>query len=123
MIKIHSNKKDNCFEACLISILELPLKDIPDFTIYSAGGWFYYCRKWCKGLGYNIKRYYKLPKKLKEEIRNQYYIGAYPTRKTVSHAVVLKNGRRVHDPDLKVRKRHKPYFEYYIINKLEGKDI
>jgi len=38
----------NCFQACLASILELPLDDVPDFcNIYGRNGtWLYECNKW-----------------------------------------------------------------------------
>lgn len=90
----------NCFEACIASIFEMDLKDVPNFH---GDNWFGDFWKWLKEKGYTS--YGSL---YNEKIENYkggvdgYFIvaGESPRGKHIKggHAVVYKNGIMVHDP-------------------------
>ena len=90
----------NCFEACLASIFEMDLKDIPNFH---GKNWFVDFLEWLK-----IKGYTSYGTFIIEDIENYsggvdgYFIvaGESPRGKHINggHAVVYKNGKLVHDP-------------------------
>lgn len=45
----------NCFAACLASVLELPLSEVPNFmTEYEPVGWFLKAQRWLGGRGLAI---------------------------------------------------------------------
>jgi len=44
-------KEGNCYAACVASILEIPLEDVPNFCA-AEGDWVYKMNKWLGGFGF-----------------------------------------------------------------------
>lgn len=96
----------NCEAACIASILEIPLEDIPDFhgnDPTDAEAYWQNVRKWCEDKPFTI-----IPIKFsdghdpKEFLKDCWVIASGPsprgTEEWHRHAVVWKNGKIVHDP-------------------------
>lgn len=94
------DRTGNCFEACLASIFEMDLKDVPNFH---GKNWFVEFWEWLKTKGYTTDG-----SLYNENIENYnggvdgYFIvaGESPRGKHIKggHAVVYKNGKLAHDP-------------------------
>lgn len=100
---------NNCLQASLASILDLPLDAVPH--VFAAGpctgaeakrrwGWL---MKWAKGRGYNmvfLKENWVLDWKRVRELASSgsYYIGIVPMGGGDNHAVVMRYGKQVFDP-------------------------
>lgn len=93
----------DCMHACLASILEIPITDVPDFRVHfekeSSCDWWNAIIDWLDSLGYEI---YPLPS---EEINNLppswYYIASGPTKRfggKILHVCIGQDGKIVHDP-------------------------
>lgn len=90
----------NCFEACVASLFEMGLEDIPNFH---KDNWFLDFWNWLK-----IKGYTSYGALYKEDVKSYiggvdgYYIvcGESPRGKHIKggHAVVYKDGKLIHDP-------------------------
>jgi hypothetical protein len=116
MIKVDQTKlhdpdngvRGNCYAACIASLLELPLEDVPAFEdMYNSGKekwkWFGIFLKFLQGKGYEFHGTGK-----PSQIRDPYfargvdgYVMAYgesPRDSKVTHAVIYKDGEMVHDP-------------------------
>jgi hypothetical protein len=83
----------NCFQACVASLLELPLEEVPNFMLFRAKWWeavvFYF-----GGLGYDIG-YVDIP----PPENGEFYIGSIDySDRDYCHAVIVKDGAVVHDP-------------------------
>lgn len=90
-------KSGNCFSACVASILEVSLEEVPNFCAEEK--WWEPCKKWFKDRGYCLF-YFELSKE--EKLRwdtGAYYIqsGKSPRGDWI-HATVYKRGVMVHDP-------------------------
>lgn len=93
MVKVYQKGHRGCFQACLASILELPLARVPDFCkIHSKKEWLAECVKWLKDdLGFFGEMYYGAGS------FGGYYIGTYKSGDRL-HAMVMLDGEVVHDP-------------------------
>jgi len=92
--KIHSESTNgNCFAACLASILEIPLSDVPEFEDMGKE-WFPNFYKWVE------KKWLYALRLEKEFIFPGLYLvmGTSPRNKSINHQVIYKNGKMVHDP-------------------------
>lgn len=101
MIPVFQTKFENdgnCYAACLASILELCLEDIPDFpNIYSEDEWFEKCRQWCRArTGMDILKI-TFPNNNHGFFMPGYCIGVGKVE-GFYHAVICRNGKVVHDP-------------------------
>lgn len=115
MIKVYQETENDCFRACVASIFELSLSDVPDFcNIYSPEIWFEKFNSW-------LYKHYKL-----RAINTTgamydipfYTIGSGLSINNIMHGVVCKNGRIVHDPsplegDIEITE-----MMYFIVNPL-----
>lgn len=108
----------NCFEACVASILELPIGKMPKVSGSEAGWWFRMVRAVNK-LGYRIEYF---TAKQQKPPRNRFYImGGMSPRGNFRHAVVAKNGKMVHDPyPSRDGIKGKP-IDYFLIRKIRIK--
>jgi hypothetical protein len=101
---VGNDGRGNCFNACVASILERPLRDVcevlPDFDGDYWGEW----RKWLAAIGMEINWH-----PLNQPIPKGYAIATgyggrfYPdghknAGKPIAHAAVVFNGEPVHDP-------------------------
>jgi hypothetical protein len=96
--------EDNCVQACVASILDLPLREVPHvFAGVSmgrdTGGWPKLF-KWASRRGY--KAVWIDPRKRVEvrrlEKSGTYYMGNWPVEGGGAHAVVMRRGEIVFDP-------------------------
>ena len=93
----------NCFSACVASILEIPLDDVPQFM---AGDWWANFSAWCAARNV-VPRYW--PCKAWCESTDAPFLGVptghsimtgeSPRHPGVLHAVVARDGEMVHDPN------------------------
>lgn len=103
----------NCLQACVASYFEMELNVVPNFMLFKdswceALGW------WVFSQGYNIRYIDGLPPN-----DDKHYIASeeFGKKYNYSHAVILKNGKIVHDPlDYKSAKRG-TIIGYYWIGK------
>jgi len=97
-------KGGNCFQAALASLLELPLKRVPDFcNIYPLEGREWYDRyiEWLRRRGLSVitlrigDRF-----TLKDEsLRDCYLLTGGPNADGVRHMTIYRNGECVHNPN------------------------
>lgn len=88
----------DCYAACIASLLELPLADVPNFCADSSN-WLEHADKWLREeheytlLGFRPRgegAFYCIPA--------MYHIMAGKSPRGVDHAVVAFQGKMVHDP-------------------------
>lgn len=96
--------KGNCFSACVASIIELPIEDVPQFM--SAGTeWFGALSTWCAERGLVVKYW---PCKAWCETEGDIFLGVptglaimsgeSPRHPGVLHSVVALDAKLCHDP-------------------------
>jgi len=103
-VKLKSDDDGDCFCACIASILELPLSEVPHFTDRL---WFRRYNNWLRKFGLKLLRVKNI------DLRNSgYTIEVGDSPRYVYHAVVCKNGKRVHDPH--------PSNEFLLPNEMQG---
>lgn len=87
----------NCFSACVASILELDIEQVPWFM--GSKDWWPGFTQWCDAVGAEAMY---LGMCAPDEVPRGYAIGGGPTDRTLTldtlHAVVLLDGVQVHDP-------------------------
>lgn len=97
-------KKGNCHQACLASVLEESLEDIPNFwegNEENVEGFWKDQRKWLRFRGWNIinvrfEEEYNIKESLNEAI--VIAMGKSPRDISNYHAVVWQSGEIIHDP-------------------------
>ena len=97
----------NCFAACLASLLDLSIEEVPNFCHEERNNtyWMRKVQKWLLkyDLGIVSLNFYKL-EDMKEAIKignfpkNVYYIISGQSPRGLLHAVIGQNGEVVHDP-------------------------
>jgi hypothetical protein len=99
--------KGNCLVACIASILELDIEDVPDFREKDV--WYNQYQNWFRMNSYEFQV-------TSEEPKEKYYIAQYPSCvfKGKSHVVVASEGKIVHDPNPNSKVSGKPD-KYYLI--------
>ena len=113
MTRCYQNLSDNCLQACVASILELPLNSVPHVFANGGPGYRWTSKQWLTLVNWARKKGYRtiyLDRNLQRDQRElkklersgRYYIGFGETP-TTRHAVVMKGGRVVFDPDLHSR--------------------
>ena len=91
------DEEGNCFQACLASVLEIPLDKVPDFcSMYSEDNWHSEVQDW-------LMRFYgmsmlcvKCP--VGNVLRGLTFIAAGLSERFVEHAVIMRDGKVIHDP-------------------------
>ena len=99
-----NNLVGDCWRACIASVLELSIDDVPHFALLNIRDGKKTELKFLAKHGYAIYGTYgegemgNHPEMMEDE--NEYYfaIGESPRDKNVSHQVVCYNGMIVHDP-------------------------
>lgn len=107
----------NCFPACIASILELPISEVPNFEVFyhlpredsfywevllrflSSKGWeiTYDDRFKCFHLDIFPDKEDQVSQFL-YELKDQYYLVSGKSSRGFSHIVIYQNGKMVHDP-------------------------
>jgi len=98
-------KNGNCFSACIASILELPLVEIPNFMQDGEEKFDYHVEQFEKDFGIGIVDfdYTNQIESLPDFIilmKNRYLVATSPSprNKNYNHATVWYNGNLAHDP-------------------------
>lgn len=94
----------NCFAACLASILELEIAEVPNFTL-DPDNWFENANAWCDERGYcllyvksdAIKSGYIDPRPL-IDAGHYFIVTGLSPRGDFLHCVVQHRDQNVHDP-------------------------
>lgn len=93
--KLHNppHQNGNCMAACLASLLEIEITDVPKFEDEHEKEWYFSVLKWLSSLGYYLVYW-------EEEIHwDGYHIAIGPSpRGNFSHCVIYKGKQMVHDP-------------------------
>lgn len=89
----------NCMEACIASLLEIELSEVPSFG--KEESWYDNCQIFLAQYDLQLLCYVS---DTTSEMRNLllgYYIGAFPSPNTegIDHAVIMKDSKVVHDPN------------------------
>ncbi len=98
MIPKHQTRPDNCFPACIASILEMEVDDIIQIQEhYDESNWYEILQQWLNKMGYMYRMLTE-----SDNILDRYIIviGLSPrnTDSKSTHAVVYFNGDIIHDP-------------------------
>lgn len=95
---MHSDTQfGNCFAACIASILELDIEDVPNFS--ESITWLWEVNDWLKQYGL-----YYLDFNLYDDMRSEisvyfgYHILTGDSLRGCRHSVVAKAGKMIHDP-------------------------
>lgn len=102
MIPVSQNEfgsTGNCMSACLASIFEVPLGEVPNF--FTVGGtepdkWWKTCRDWLRTKGFGV-----MSLAVDSNILSMYegiFIVSGKSNRGFEHAVVFKDGKIIHDP-------------------------
>jgi len=99
---INSLSKGDCFRACVASILELPIEEVPNFMEDGEDKFNDHIVDWIKDRTFTI-RYVEInnddDQKEFEQTTKDHYVIAIGQNAFCYHAVVWRNGKIVHDPN------------------------
>ena len=98
----------NCMSACIASILDIPLRDIPNFTLYKDR-WFPEMRNWLIARGYEPIYHYQIDRIDWDNFPAcisgwenleflPYYMHNGKSPRGYGHATVGYKGKMIHDP-------------------------
>lgn len=95
MNKIYQSDDSSCFRACLASVLEMQLTEVPDFVNdFSDDTWFLECYKWLSTKGLGIAEFMfedcECGKAKCAISTGQVFIGILKSRTGINHAVICK---------------------------------
>lgn len=126
-------EKGNCMAACVASIFELSLKQVPNFAdpTTAKGDWFRIFWEFVHSLGYepiywsaegegSLIDFDNLPEHLM--CIQPFYLQCGPAERGFSHATVGWKGHVIHDP-YPSRAGLKSVNHYYFFKKLKEKEI
>lgn len=93
----------DCFNACVASILHIPIETTHHILPNSPGVWFLNWRRWLKDQGYHLHMTSKLKPpegySIVSILTDRIYLeGHEKAGKRISHACVALDGKIVHDP-------------------------
>ena len=102
MIKVDQTdfgSKGNCMSACLASVFELDITDVPNFFVVGgedAENWWTACRSWLRQRGFGV-----MSLQVTAETLSQFegiFVVCGKSPRGTEHAVVFQNGKVIHDP-------------------------
>lgn len=116
--------KGNCFQACIATILDLDLSDVPDLNAYEENGeWMGVLNEW---LAARKLAYFEAEIPFGEidaffEDKDFYHIIIGPTKQggKIHHAVVARKGKVVFDPmpgGLELARRDRLRFGMFVVS-------
>ena len=103
----------NCFAACIASLLELPITEVPNVEVFfhmETGYWQDVMDTFLESKGYELASGHQFQcfhfpdldipdrEKLMEELKDQYYLVYGDSPRGVYHSTIWQNGVMVHDP-------------------------
>jgi len=102
VMQTRTGKGGDCFQACVASVLELQLEDVPDFcNVYSEDEWFLKFCSWLNQYGMTAIMVKNDGKAVLDKILTGTYTlagGMSAARPKMLHEVVWKDHKMVHDP-------------------------
>lgn len=117
--------RGNCLAACIASLLEMPITDVPNFEVlYGINDTYYYevLWAWLGHLGYEMgtdERYScfhgnESNSHFKQELTDKLYLVSGKSPRGVYHICIYQNGTLVHDPHpTKEGLLTEEHFEYF----------
>lgn len=90
------DKQGNCFSACIASLLELAIEDVPNFCVdYGEDDWQNEAEKWLGKRGLAL-----VSVQINEEVPawDFYWMAGGKSGRGIYHAVIYRAGELVHDP-------------------------
>jgi hypothetical protein len=92
-------QRGNCWSACLASLLELDIEEVPDFVQIEVSGGQYW---WEHTLEWLAHRGYRLARVMGELPKDPYIMCGIsprsPNGEPVGHSVIYQDGVMIHDP-------------------------
>lgn len=93
------DKQGNCFAACIASVLELPLEDVPNFCVVYPDTWYDELNAWLHERGMFAMGFSAPTAEFfREHMRDAWCIVSGPAARGCDHATVWRNGALQHDP-------------------------
>ena len=103
-------EQGNCMAACLASIFEVSLDEIPDFAgSITGGGWFFRLQEWLKVQNLSLLMLPASPFDLPTGYAMAAVLSRILAKPEDGHMIVVKNGLPVHDPNRQVPRRVDEY--------------
>lgn len=96
--------KGNCWQACLASLAEVPLREVPDTRNSTNGDWWTITERWLDERGFTITPIAGRRKHgeyhLTSDAPEGWAIasGASPRGTTAGHSIIIFDGKMIHDP-------------------------
>ena len=107
---LHSDTtRGNCMQACVASILGLPLRDVPHFAADADKTAHYGFLRFMDSHGFDVVR---------DDFHRSfdgYYLACGPTARGTHHMVVMRDGKLAHDPHPSKAGLHKVDFVYSLL--------
>lgn len=92
---LDAGERGNCLAACLASLFEMSIDQVPALEELSPGAWKTALDEWVSSLGKELVR-----RDPDQYHHNQHYIAVGLSSRGNRHATIGLNGAVVHDPDL-----------------------
>lgn len=101
--------RGNCLAACIASLLELPITEVPNVeTLYGIDDTFYYevLWRWLSHLGYELSTDGRFrcfhgdesKSEFKEQLQDKFYLVSGESPRRFQHICIYQNGKLIHDP-------------------------
>lgn len=90
-----TQSKGNCFQACLASLFELPIDEVPHFMVHGHL-WFDCLQEWLEPMGYYALDIQYSP--FMAEWIKGYWIATGVAKRGILHSVIYLDEHLVHDP-------------------------
>ena len=87
----------DCFRACVCSLLELSIGEVPHFTLLPDDIWWDGFVSYMRGRGYDV-HWGKYGLCIEPKDITEFYIITGTSPRGVHHAVIYSDGKLVHDP-------------------------
>ena len=105
-----------CFRCCLATLLEVPLASVPAMK-GTKDGWMLRLRRWARTFGYDLIYVRNLEARF---TRAPVIVGGNPTgQRGAWHAIIVQNGRVLHDPYPGRKRGLKTWIDYYLLVPME----
>jgi len=88
----------NCMSACLASLLDLPVSEVPNFAALGPLGYWDGMQRWLAGRGLYLFELKSAPCHTPGAPEDLNYIASGKSSRGLLHAVVMREGQIAHDP-------------------------
>lgn len=89
-------QRGNCFAACIASLLDIPLNQVPNVEeLFDCYAWYDVFCSWLETKGFTFETG---TKQECEKSGDYYLVSGDSPRGNFKHIVIYKNGKMVHDP-------------------------